>query len=98
MTDFAEFWEHAIHIRGRLPNGGRKDTLKAWNRAVKEGANPREIVAGYLGFEEAMLATDTDNKYRPMASTWVNRWSWEQYLPEAAARAYLAKPKLEMVK
>ncbi len=98
MTGFAEFWSHAIYIRGRLPNGGRKPTEKAWNGAIKEGADPCEIIAGYLGFEEAMMATGLDNQYRPMASTWINRWSWEQHLGEDAAKRYLAKPKLRMVK
>ena len=97
MTDFAEFWKHAIHIRGRLDNGGRKKAKKAWETAIKEGADPREIIAGYLGYEEAMMATGLDNQYRPMATTWLNRWSWEQRLGEATARAYLAKPKLEVV-
>ncbi len=98
MTDFAEFWALAIHIRGRLPNGGRKDVEKAWDRAIKEGADPREIVAGYLGFEEAAMASSLDNQYRPMASTWLNRGSWEQHLGETSARRYLAKPRLEVVK
>jgi len=98
MTGFDEFWALAIHIRGRLPNGGRKDTEKAWNSAIKEGARPCNIIAGYLGFEEAMMATGLDNQYRPMASTWVNRWSWEQHLGEDAAKRYLAKPKLEVVR
>ena len=98
MTSFTEFWSHAIYIRGRLPNGGRKNAEKAWNGAIKKGVDPHEIIAGYLGFEEAMMAIGLDNQYRPMVATWVNRWSWEQHLGEDAAKRYLARPKLEVVK
>ncbi len=98
MTDFAEFWSHAIYIRGRLPNGGRKPTEKAWKGAIKEGADPREIIAGYLGFEEAMMAVGLDNQYRKMASTWLNGGCWEQHLGESEARRYLAGPRLKVVK
>lgn len=97
MTDFAEFWALAIQIRGRLDNGGRKNVEKAWNTAVKEGADPREIIAGYMGFEEAMMAVGLDNQYRKMASTWLNGGCWEQYLGETTAKRYLARPKLEVV-
>ncbi|KKM15947.1 hypothetical protein LCGC14_1690860 [marine sediment metagenome] len=100
MTGFAEFWALAKHIRSRMPNGGRPPAERAWNKAVKEGAVPDEIIAGYLGYEDAMDACDTDYQFRCMASTFVNQWRWEQYLDENAAERYLegCRPNLQVVK
>ncbi len=97
QPDFNEFWSHAKGCRGRLSNGGRPATEKAWDKAVKAGADPKEIVAGYLGYEDAMFDCDTDNQFRCMASTFVNQWRWEQYLDERAAQRYLARPELKVV-
>ena len=97
MTDFAEFWALAKGCRGRLNSGGRPKSEEKWNRAVKAGADPREIIAGWLGYQSAMLDCDTDLQFRLMASTFLHQWTWEGYLDEDAARRYLAKPKFEVV-
>ena len=98
MTGFPEFWAVAKGCRGRLNSGGRPKSEKQWDKAVKAGAAPREIIAGWLGYQEAMTETDTDLQYRLMASTFLHQWTWEGYLGEDAARRYLAGPKLAVVK
>ncbi len=97
MTDFAEFWALAKGCRGRLNSGGRPKSEVKWNQAVTKGADPRKIIAGWLGYQEAMTETDTDLQFRLMASTFLHQWTWEGYLDEDAAQRYLAKPKLEVV-
>lgn len=96
MASFAEFWQRARHIRSRMPNP-RKPAQKAWDKAMKEGADGEKIIAGYLGYESAMDECDTDYQFRCQASKFINQEYWEQYLDEYAAKAYLAKPKLEVV-
>ncbi len=99
MTTFAaDFWPIARGCRGRLNSGGRPNAERAWDKAVKAGVDPREIVAGWLGYQSAMDDCDTDNTYRLMASTFLNQWIWEGYLKEGEAREYLARMKLRIVK
>jgi hypothetical protein len=98
MTNFNEFWQLAKGCRGRLNPGSRPKAEEKWDKAVKAGADPREIIAGWLGYQSAMDDTDTDFLYRLMATTFLNQWIWENYLDEGAAKAYLAGPKLEVVK
>ncbi len=97
MTRFPEFWPRARHIRGRLPNP-REPAEKAWGKAMKKGTDPDQIIAGYLGYESAMDECDMDHQFRCQASKFINQEYWEQYLDEYAAKAYLAKPKLEVVR
>ena len=98
MTGFDDFWDLAKGCRGRLNSGGRPKAEEKWDQAIKKGADPREIVAGWIGYQQAMLECDTDLQYRLMASTFLHQWTWEEYLGEDAAKRYLAGPKLEMVK
>ena len=98
MTDFAEFWDLAKGWRGRCSNGGRPSAERAWNKALKVGADPREIIAGAMGYERAMWDIDEDPRFWCMPVTFLNQWRWEQYLVEPAARRYLERPKLEAVK
>ena len=99
MTDFAEIWvEHFRGCRGRLSSGGRPNTERAWDKAVKAGAEERVIIAGWLGYQDAMGETDTDLQFRMMATTFINGCHFEEYQEEWAAKRYLAKPKLEVVK
>ena len=97
MTGFTEFWDLAKGCRGRLNSGGRPKAEKQWDQAIKKGADPREIIAGWLGYQSAMTETDTDLQYRLMASTVLHQGIWEGCLGGEAAKLYLARPKLEVV-
>ncbi len=98
MTTFADdFWPIARGCRGRLSSGGRVPAERAWDKAVKAKADPREIVAGWLGYQSAMDDTETDFQYRLMASTFLNQYIWEEYLDEGAAKAYLEQTRLRVV-
>lgn len=99
MPTFDDFWSLARHARGRLPNP-KGPARKAWERMVNgEGVDPRHIIAGYLGYQQAMDECDTDNVYRCQMATFINQERWEQYLEEPAARRYLAETenKLKVV-
>lgn len=97
MADFAEFWELMKHMRGRLSNP-RQLAERAWDKAVKQGAIPREIVAGGHGYLDVIADCDIDCQYVCMAATFINQWRWEQYLTEPSAQRYLAGPDLRVVK
>ena len=97
LTDFQTFWDLAKGWRGRCSNGGRIPTERAWERAVKAGAVPREIIAGAKGYESAMFEIDTDCQFWCMPATFINQWRWEQYLSEPSAERYLEQPKLQVV-
>lgn len=98
MINFDEhFWPLAIHARGRMPNP-KAPARKAWERAIRAGHAPQDIVAGYKGYLGAMMDTDTDPQYICQAATFINQERWEQYLTEPEAVAYLKTPKLEVVK
>jgi hypothetical protein len=90
MTFDDDFWPIAIHARGRLPNP-KAPARKAWDRAVKNGHAPEQIVAGYKGYLGAMMDTDTDCQYICQAATFINQERWEQYLGEPEAKAFLAR-------
>jgi hypothetical protein len=99
MTNSDKIWrDHFRGCRGRLSSGGQPDWEKAWKKAIKAGATEYEIIAGWLGYQQAMLETDTDLQFRYMASTFLNKRIFEDYQNEDAARRYLAKPKLEVVR
>ena len=97
MSNFDEFWSHAKGCRGRLNSGGRHESERIWKKVVKAGAEPREIIAGWLGYQSAMNETDTDFLYRKMATTFLNQWLFEEHLDERAAKEYLARPELRAV-
>lgn len=102
MSDFAAFWEIARHMRGRCPNP-RKPAQAAWDKAIKNGADPRMIIAGLKGFDEFNMGAIThgglDYQFVCMASVFINQERWEQYLGEPAAKTYLAEgPRLRAVK
>lgn len=97
MTDFPTFWDIARHMRGRCPNP-RSQALKAWDKAVKGGADPREIIAGLKGFESYNNENDVEAQFVCQASKFLNQAYWEQYLGEPSAKAYLAAPELRVVK
>lgn len=98
MTTFAaDFWPIARGCRGRLSSGGRPKAEEKWDKAIKAKADPREIVAGWLGYQSAMNDTETDFLHRMMASTFLNKWMWEEYLDEGAAKAYLEQTRLRVV-
>ena len=94
MTTFTDFWQLARGCRGRLNSGGEHESEKSWNKVVKAGAEPRIIIAGWLGYQSAMDDTDTDLQFRKMATTFLNQWLFKEHLDERAAREYLARPEL----
>ncbi len=82
MTDFAEFWSLASRWRGRYsnPRKGRGGAEPAWHRAMKDGADPEQIVLGARGYVAHIAQDDVEPQHVCMAATFLNQWRWEQYV------------------
>ncbi len=82
MTDFAEFWSLASRWRGRYsnPRKGRGGAEPAWDRVVKDGADPEQIVLGARGYVAHIAQDDVEPQMVCMAATFLNQWRWEQYV------------------
>jgi hypothetical protein len=82
MTDFAEFWALTKGWRGRYsnPRKGRGGAEPAWGRAMKDGADPEQIVLGARGYVAHIAQDDVEPQMVCMAATFLNQWRWEQYV------------------
>lgn len=69
----------------------RSPAFKAYQRAVKSGANPDEIVSGAAAYAAHMIRegnTGERARYIKMAATWLNASDWEaDYAPASSASA-----------
>ena len=79
---FTEFWDLAKGWRERFsnPRKGRGGAEPAWDRVIKEGADPEEIIAGAKGYLEHIRQDDIEPRHVCMAATFLNQWRWEQYV------------------
>lgn len=82
MTDFAEFWALAKGWRGRYsnPRKGRSGAEPAWDRAMKDGADPEQICLGARGYVAHIAEDDVNPQHVMQARTFINGWVWEQYV------------------
>lgn len=97
--EFKIFWcdvwrQHARHTDGR---GLARDTF---NKLVRNGADPQDIIDGAKWFFSTMK--DKDREYVPLSSTWLNRECFidmaEQYRAyEARRQARLASSQEQNV-
>lgn len=71
--DFAEFW--SLYPR----KDGRKDALKSYTRARKNGASKEAILSGAKAYVEQCKSQKTEKRYIAMPTTWLNqeRWGWD---------------------
>lgn len=66
--DFETFWQLYP------PNGASKaEAFKAWEKAIKNGANENEITGGVSEYRDFLTATDTPTAH---ATTWLNQQRW----------------------
>lgn len=73
-AEFIEFWEkvwrpHARHTDGR---GAARD---AFNKHVRTGADPQDIVDGARYFFRTMK--ERDREFVPLVASWLNRGAFE---------------------
>lgn len=96
MTGFDEFWALARGWRGRYsnPRKGRGGAEPAWDRAIREGADPEQICLGARGYAAHIAEDDVEPQMVCMATTFLNQWRWEQYVEIAQAREVAAAQKL----
>lgn len=92
--EFCIFWEqiwrkHARHTDGR---GLARD---AFNKLVKHGAEPQDIIDGAKWFFQTMKEKDRD--YVPLSATWLHRQSYEdlaeQYRAHEARKQERQRPQ-----
>jgi len=63
---------YAIYPRKREP----KDARKAWDKAVKDGANPEDIIAGAERYRRECETTHRETSYIKHPATWLNKGCW----------------------
>jgi hypothetical protein len=80
MTDFMNFWPTARGARGKFSNP-RQPAEKAWDKAIKQGADPDEIQQGWDYYLETVA--DEDGRYVCQTATFINQWRWQDYLEQA---------------
>ncbi len=83
MTTFAsDFWPLAKGWRGSHgnPRKGRGGAEPAWDKCIKEGADPEQIIIGARGYLAHIEKEITDLSKVCQAVTFLNQWRWEQYV------------------
>ncbi len=79
MTGFDEFWAIAKSWRGRYANP-RKLAETAWDKAVKSGADPEQIILGAQGYVAHIEQDDVEPQFVCAAAVFLNQGRWEQYV------------------
>lgn len=69
--DFSEFWN--LYPR----KDGRKDALKSYARARKNGATKEVILSGVKAFVEQCKVQKTERRFIPLPTTWLNQERWD---------------------
>jgi hypothetical protein len=77
--DFEEFWKAYPKRKGDNP---RKSALKAFNSAVRAGADPKEIIAG-VRLAAARNADKIGTEFIPQAVKWLRDERWKDHLARA---------------
>lgn len=70
LSDFEAFW---ALVPRRV---GKKAAERAW-RAVERRGESQDAIDGMRAYAQAFTQSDTDLKYVPHPSTWLNRRGWE---------------------
>lgn len=82
QNKFDEFWEA---YPKRTPHANpKKPARKAFERAVKNGVDPNDMIAGALGYAEYCEMHGVNPKYRCMASTFINQERHEDFRGQAS--------------
>lgn len=76
---FDEFW--AVYPR----KVGKAEARKAFEKAVKKGADPGAIIHGATGYARDPRRRASDIQYTAHPSTWLNQGRWEDDLTSQAA-------------
>lgn len=72
---FDEFWS-------RYPRkAGKSEAVKAWGKAIKNGADPASLLAAVKAHADYYVAAKTEQQYIPHASTWLNQKRYEDEPP-----------------
>ena len=79
FADFADFWALAKGWRKPFCNP-RKTAEKAWDRAIKEGANGDTIILGAEGYSGHIDEENVEPRFVCMASVFINQERYEQYV------------------
>jgi hypothetical protein len=73
---FDEFWS-------RYPRkAGKSEAAKAWNKAIKDGADSAVILAALKAHAEYHAAVKTEQQFIPHASTWLNQKRYDDEPPQ----------------
>lgn len=98
--EFQTFWNiWRVHARNTDGRGLARDTFQ---KQVRAGANPQDIIDGALCFFRTMK--EKDREFVPLSSTWLNRGSFEdlalihrEYQARVSQKAQSDTPKREYV-
>jgi len=75
-STFADFW------KAYPRKVAKKAALKAWTRALREGATPEAILDALARWRRSGQFP-TDMQYVPHPTTWLNQGRWEDEYDEA---------------
>jgi hypothetical protein len=73
--EFVMFWE--LWRKKARQNDGRGSAREGFNKHVKAGANPMDIVNGAAWYLRSLK--DKDLQYIPLVQTWLNRGAYEDF-------------------
>lgn len=78
MNDFAEFW--SLYPR----RVSKRAAQKAWDKEVKSGALPQDIIFGLR--QQLRQLCSKDIQFIPHASTWLNQARYEDEVQEVTTQ------------
>lgn len=77
-SDFLDFYAtYPRHV-------GKEAARRAFEKAVKNGVDPREIIEGARSFAAATAAAGTETRYVAHPATWLNAGRWSDDMQDAA--------------
>ncbi len=77
---FGEFWKaYPKHV-------ARGAARTAWDKAIKNGADPEEVILGARAYASSPRRRDSDSKFTAHPATWLNHERWADE-PEPAPSA-----------
>lgn len=83
---FEDFWKKYPKRKG---SNRKSPASKAFQKAIREGADPVAIVVGARKYAEAEAA-NVGTPYIAMAATWLNQRGWEDFALDPDAEAKIA--------
>jgi len=101
LENYSEQFEECLWLKYPKTNASKKQTYRAWNRALRAGARPDEIAAGVDRYVRWLNGNAERRKFPKHPTTWLNNDCWlldygEEGIPESSPQQHDDTTPLDM--